>query len=137
MLVRVQMDFPATGEVLAPYAIGHFVAGGMRGSHQMPLMPVTLNTGISYFDGPPIVSCAAFCVHNGKLTEPVDGFVQPFWNTVRDHVANKAIEMRRQGFVGAAMLPMSELEYTGILEKLKALDQRFVVRSGAPTLARA
>src|SRR5512139_2708848 len=38
MLVRVQQNFPATGEVLAPYATGHFVAGGMRGSHQMPLM---------------------------------------------------------------------------------------------------
>jgi len=131
MLVRVQMDFPATGEVLGPYAIGHFVAGGMRGSHQMPLMPVTLNTGISYFDGPPIVSCAGFCVHNGKLTEPIDGFVQPFWNTIRDRVANKAFEMRRQGFVGTAMLPMSELEYTGIIEKLKALDQRFSIRAPA------
>src|SRR5579864_8225179 len=121
MLVRTQMNFPATGEVLAPYAIGHFVGGGMRGSHQMPLMPVAMNTGISYFDGPPVVSCAGFCVHNGKLTEPIDGFVQPFWDTVRDHVANKAIEMRRQGFVGTAMLPMSELEYTGIAEKLESL----------------
>jgi fructose 1,6-bisphosphate aldolase/phosphatase len=134
MLVRVQMNFPATGEVLAPYAIGHFVAGCMRGSHQMPLMPVTLNTGISYFDGPPVVSCAGFCVHNGKLTEPIDGFAQPFWNTVRDHVSNKAIDMRRQGFVGTAMLPMSELEYTGIAEKLKTLDQRFSVRAGKPVL---
>lgn len=132
MLVRVQMNFPATGEVLAPYAIGHFVGGGMRGSHQMPLMPVTLNTGISYFDGPPIVSCAGFCVHNGKLTEAVDGFAQAFWNTVRDHVANKAIEMRRQGFVGTAMLPMSELEYTGIAEKLQRLDKRFTIRTVAP-----
>lgn len=130
MLVRVQMDFPATGEILAPYAIGHFVAGGMRGSHHMPLMPVLLNTGTSYFDGPPLVSCAGFCVHNGKLTEPIDAFAQPFWNTVRDHVANKALEMRRQGFVGAAMLPMSELEYTGITEKLQALDKRFAVREG-------
>src|SRR5512142_858474 len=83
MLVRVQMNFPATGEVLAPYAIGQFVAGCMRGSHQMPLMPVTLNSGISYFDGPPVVSCAGFCVHNGKLTEAVDNFAQPFWDTVR------------------------------------------------------
>jgi fructose 1,6-bisphosphate aldolase/phosphatase len=131
MLVRVQMDFPATGEVLAPYAIGHFVAGGMRGSHQMPLMPVMLNTGISYFDGPPIVSCAGFCVHGGKLTEPIDGFGQPFWNTVRDGVASKAMEMRRQGFIGTAMLPMSELEYTGIAEKMKALDKRFHMRSEA------
>ena len=56
------MDFPSTGETLAPYAIGHFVGGGMRGSHQMPLMPVPMNTGVSYFDGPPIVSCAGFCV---------------------------------------------------------------------------
>jgi fructose 1,6-bisphosphate aldolase/phosphatase len=137
MLVRVQMDFPATGEILAPYAIGHFVAGGMRGSHQMPLMPVALNTGISYFDGPPIVSCAGFCVHNGRLTEPIDGFGHPFWNTVRDHVAEKAMDMRRQGFVGTAMLPMSELEYTGILEKLNALDERFRMREAAPALITA
>jgi fructose 1,6-bisphosphate aldolase/phosphatase len=130
MLVRVQMNFPATGEVLAPYAIGHFVGGGMRGSHQMPLMPVPLNTGISYFDGPPVVSCAGYCVHQGKLTEPIDAFAQPFWNTVRDRVAKKAIEMRRQGFVGASMLPMAELEYTGIRDKLKELDERFTIREG-------
>ena len=131
MLVRAQMNFPATGEVLAPYAVGHFVAGCMRGSHQMPLMPVLLNSGISYFDGPPVVSCAAFCVHAGQLTEPVDAFAHPFWDHVRDAVAAKSIEMRRQGFFGAAMLPMSELEYTGITEKLHELDGRFEVRAGA------
>jgi|GEM_PF-6093685 len=32
MLVRVQKDFPATSEILAPYAVGPYVAGGgMRG----------------------------------------------------------------------------------------------------------
>ncbi len=128
MLARTQMDFPATGEVLAPYAIGHYVAGCMRGSHQMPLMPVPLMTGTSYFDGPPLISCAAFAMHEGKLTEPWDTFAHPFWNSVRDKIADKAVEMRRQGFVGAAMLPMGELEYTGIMEKLKALDTRFRVR---------
>ncbi|MDX1980423.1 MAG: fructose-1,6-bisphosphate aldolase/phosphatase [Bryobacteraceae bacterium] len=128
MLVRVQKDFPATGEILTPYAMGHFVGGGMRGSHQVPLMPVPLYTGTSYFDGPPLVSCAGFCMHQGKLTEPVDNFAQPFWNTVRDHVAQKAIEMRRQGFFGAAMLPMAELEYTGIVERLNVLDGQFLVR---------
>lgn len=129
MLVRVQMNFPATGEVLAPYAIGHFVAGCMRGSHQMPLMPVGLNCGTSYFDGPPLVSCAAFAMHQGKLTESVDAFSHPFWDKVRDKVSEKAMEMRRQGFFGAAMLPMSELEYTGIMEKLQSLDGRFIVRT--------
>jgi fructose 1,6-bisphosphate aldolase/phosphatase len=128
MLVRVQKDFPATGEVLAPYAIGHYVAGCMRGSHQMPLMPVPLNTGISYFDGPPVVSCAAFAMQEGMMSEAVDGFAHPFWDRVRDNVSQKAIDMRRQGFFGTAMLPMSELEYTGITEKLESLDERFVIR---------
>ncbi len=128
LLVRVQKLFPATGEIVAPYAIGHYVAGGMRGSHNMPLMPVPQNSGISYFDGPPVVSCAAFCVHQGKLTEPVDVFAHPFWDRIRDQVAEKAVEMRRQGFFGAAMLPMTELEYTGIMHKLEALEERFRIR---------
>ncbi|HHT9121086.1 MAG TPA: fructose 1,6-bisphosphatase, partial [Candidatus Hypogeohydataceae bacterium YC41] len=36
MLVRVQSNFPATGEVLSPYSIGHYCAGTMRGSHNGP-----------------------------------------------------------------------------------------------------
>ena len=128
MLVRSQMNFPATGEILAPYAIGHYVAGCMRGSHQMPLMPVALDSGISWFDGPPVVSCAAYAMHDGRFTEAVDAFAHPFWDTVRHHVSDKAMDMRRQGFFGAAMLPMSELEYTGIMERLGDLEQRFRVR---------
>ncbi len=128
MLVRSQMNFPATGEILSPYHIGHYVAGAMRGSHQMPLMPVKLHSPVSFFDGPPIVSCAAFSVHEGKLTEPVDVFDHPFWDAVRSRVADKSIEMRRQGFFGAAMLPMTELEYTGISERLSALRKRFKLR---------
>ncbi len=128
MLVRTQMNFPATGEVLAPFQIGHFVAGGMRGSHNMPLMPVRLNSGISYFDGPPVVSSAAFSMRNGKLTGPVDAFDHPFWDAVRERVSEKSVDMRRQGFFGAAMLPMAELEYTGITEKLELLEKRFTVR---------
>ncbi|MCS6947182.1 MAG: fructose-1,6-bisphosphatase [Steroidobacteraceae bacterium] len=132
MLVRTQMNFPATGEVLAPFATGHFVAGGMRGSHHMPLMPVALGATTSYFDGPPLVTCAAYCVHEGRLTEPLDAFAHPFWDAVRQHVAHKAIDMRRQGFFGAAMLPMAELEYTHIRDKLAALDTKFRVRSMPP-----
>lgn len=128
MLVRAQMNFPATGEILAPFAIGHFVGGGMRGSHNLPLMPVALHTPTSYFDGPPLVTCAAFCVHDAKLTEPVDAFAHPFWDEVRNRVAAKAIDIRRQGFVGPAMLPMAELEYTGVMETLERLDKRFVMR---------
>jgi len=35
----------------------------------------------------------------------------PFWDYVRDKVARKALELREQGFSGAAMLHYSELEY--------------------------
>ncbi|MCH7761755.1 fructose 1,6-bisphosphatase [candidate division TA06 bacterium] len=127
MLVRVQKDFPAAGEVLSPYAIGHYVAGTMRGSHNGPMMPVKRNSSIAFFDGPPIVNCLAFSVHNGKLTEPADVFDHPFWDSIREKVSEKAVEIRRQGFFGPAMLGENELEYTGITERLKTLDERFQV----------
>ncbi len=127
-LVRVQGEFPATGEVLAPFQIGHYVAGFMRGSHIGPLMPCKLNTTISYFDGPPVVTGAAFSVKDGKLTEPADVFDHPFWDVVRAEVASKAMAIRRQGFSGAAMLPFSELEYGGVVEKLAKLEKKFRLR---------
>jgi fructose 1,6-bisphosphate aldolase/phosphatase len=133
MLVRVQKNFPATGEILAPYSIAHYVGGFMRGSHIGPLMPVRNGTGCSYFDGPPIVSCWGFCVKEGKLTEPMDLFYHPFWDAVRTRAAEKAMEIRRQGFSGAAMLPYSELEYGGIVRILEKLEPRFTVRSAERT----
>jgi fructose 1,6-bisphosphate aldolase/phosphatase len=131
MLVRVQKNFPATGEILAPFSIAHYVGGFMRGSHIGPLMPVKHGTCCSYFDGPPIVSCWAFCVHEGRLTSPIDVFDHPFWDTVRSRAAEKAMEIRRQGFSGPAMLPYSELEYGGIVKILENLDSRFTVHKPA------
>ncbi len=125
MLIRVQGSFPAAGEILSPYNIGHYVAGFMRGSHTGPLMPVKAGCGTSFFDGPPIVTAAAFCVQNGKFTEAVDCFDHPYWDYVRRNVARKSTELRRQGFSGAAMLPYSELEYGGIVEKMEQLDSKF------------
>ena len=136
MLVRVQGAFPATGEILQPFEIGHYVAGFMRGSHTGPLMPVTINSSISWFDGPPVVSCLAFCVHKGKLTEPADAFDHPFWAHVRDRVSRKAGEMRRQGFSGCAMLPYQELEYGGIVERMERLEGRFRIRKEKPAKGR-
>ena len=136
MLVRVQKSFPATGEILAPFSVGPYIGGGLRGSHQMPLMPVAMHTAVSFFDGPPIVSCAAFCMRAGKLSDAVDAFAQPFWDEVRQRVSAKALEMRRQGFFGAAMLPMAELESTGVAERLRKLDGSFRTRKAhRPALA--
>ncbi len=128
MLVRTQGSFPATGEMLSPFTICHYVAGFMRGSHNGPLMPVKANSSISFFDGPPVVSCQAFCVQQAKLTEPADAFNHPYWDYVRMNASRKAEEIRRQGFSGPAMLGYQELEYGGIVERMKKLDKKFKVR---------
>jgi fructose 1,6-bisphosphate aldolase/phosphatase len=91
-------------------------------------MPVKLNSTISYFDGPPIVSGAGLCVHKGHLTEMVDLFDQPFWDSVRNKASEKSAAIREQGFFGAAMLGMNELEYGGIVERLKELEKKFKIR---------
>jgi fructose 1,6-bisphosphate aldolase/phosphatase len=126
-LVRVQQIFPATEEVGAPFALIPYVAGDTRGSHNLPLCPVPINTPASVFYCVPIVSGLAFSMHEGKLSRPVDVFADPVWEEVRRQATRKAIEMRRQGFFGCSMLPMSELEYTGIVDRLNRLDGQFEV----------
>jgi len=127
-IVRVQKQFPDSGEVLSPYVIAPFVAGDNRGSHNTPLMPVKMGETVTYFDGPAIVSAVGLSVHEGKFSEVLDLFDHPVWERVREKVSDKAIELRRQGFFGCAMLGMNELEYTGIMERLKELQKKFVVR---------
>ncbi len=130
-IVRVQKIFPATEELGPPFALGAFVAGDTRGSHNLPLMPVPISTQASAFFCVPMVSGLAFSVHEGRFTEPVDLFADPFWTHVREQVAAKAMDMRKQGFFGPAMLPMSELEYGGIVERLEALEKEFTVHREA------
>ena len=131
MLVRVQNQFPATGEMLAPFRVAHYVSGFSRGSHHGPLMPVRTNSPISFFDGPPIVSCLAFSMKEGRFAEPADAFDHPFWDHVRQIASQKAIAIREQGFFGPAMVGQEELEYGGIVDTLKELDVRFKVRQEA------
>lgn len=127
-IVRSQKHFPSTGEILSPWALAHYTLGDNRGSHHVAVMPVKQGSIISYFDGPTIVSAAGYCVHEGKLTEAVDLFDQPFWDIIRNKAAEKTLAIRAQGFYGPAMAAMDELEYTGVVENLKRLDEKFVVR---------
>lgn len=45
-----------------------------------------------------------------------------------NNASQEAAEIRMQGFSGPAMLPYSELEYGGVVDKMNQLDQRFAVR---------
>jgi fructose 1,6-bisphosphate aldolase/phosphatase len=127
-LVRVQKIFPATEEIGACYRNAHFVAGDCRGSHQQPLMPVTINSPSSVHYCVPIVQGITFSMRNGILTEFVDVFDDPFWDHIREKASRKSIEMREQGFVEPSMLPREELEYGGIGERLDKLESRFEIK---------
>jgi fructose 1,6-bisphosphate aldolase/phosphatase len=132
LIVRAQAGFPAVGEILAPFAIPHLVAGWMRGSHNGPLMPVSFrkHAVISYFDGPPRVIAMGWQVSNGELvgidgTEPADLFDDPFWDYSRNIASQIAIYMRTMGEIMPARLDPTEMEYTTLPQVLKKLESRF------------
>lgn len=127
-IVRVQDHFPSTGEILAPYAIGPFVPGFLRGSHCGALLPVRRNTGVAYFDGPPVVSGSAYSVKQGHLSQAVDLFDHPFWDHMSHEIAEKTLAIRRQGFFGNAMLAFDELASSDIIKIARELDDRFITR---------
>lgn len=129
-IVRTQRIFPATEEFGLAFSKVPFVAGDTRGSHNMPLAPVPINTDSNIFYCLPIVSAAGYSMRDGILTGPIDLFKNPVWDVFRQKAVEKGAEMRAQGFFNPAMLGMSELEYGGIMERLKHLDARFVVLDG-------
>lgn len=132
MLVRVQGNFPAAGEVLAPFGIGPYI-GGFVGHVAGLLMPVRHDALLERSGRPPAVSCLGFHVRDGRLTEPGDLFDHPFWDAVRGRVAGQAGEIRRQQNGTGSY---SERHYGDTAHVLERLQQRFHVRR-APRRLRA
>lgn len=130
-IVRTQKIFPATEEFGLAFSKVPYVAGDTRGSHNMPLAPVPINTDSSIFYCLPMVSAAGYSVRDGVLTGPVDLFANPVWKVFMEKAVEKGAEMRAQGFFNPAMLGMEELEYGGIMERLKVLDTKFVLNGQA------
>jgi fructose 1,6-bisphosphate aldolase/phosphatase len=129
-IVRNQGIFPAPEELVSPFAKAHFVGGDARGSHVMPLMPAPLNTPVTGMYCLPLVSCIGFSVDRaGRFSDSyIDFFDNPAWQEVRQRAQRKAIEMRSQGWSGAAMLPYAELEYGGFRDTVEGLLERFSIR---------
>ncbi len=131
-VLRTQGIFPAPEEIVSPYFVAHYVAGDARGSHHMPLMPVAINTPVTGAYCLPLVACMAYSVTaEGKLSEGVDVFGNVAWDATRFKAQQKAAEMRQQGFVGPAMLPIQELEYSAFRHSLASLEDEFQVRAEA------
>ena len=124
-LVRTQKNFPATEEVGSVFNNPHYVAGNTRGSHNMPLMPVKLNSAATINFCIPIVEALVFSMHNGKFTGPFDGFSTPDWDYIREIATKKAMSMRSQGFIHPATLVPSELEYAeGYKARMSILESK-------------
>jgi len=131
-IVRTQKRFPATEEAGSVFNNPHYVAGNTRGSHNMPLMPVKLNTAATIDFCIPIVQALVFSMHDGKLTGPFDGFSTPDWDHVRDIATRKALAMRSQGFIHPATLVPAELEYAeGYKARMDILNSRMRPIEGA------
>jgi fructose 1,6-bisphosphate aldolase/phosphatase len=129
-IVRTQGIFPAPEELTEPYLMTPYVTGDARGSHVMPLLPVPINTAVN---GPychPICSAVAFSMSaSGHFTNNVvDLFEGPAWDEARRRSQVKALEMRQQGFFGAAMAGVTEIAYTGLIDTHNALEAEFRVR---------
>ena len=131
-LVRNQGVFPAPEELISPYAKAHFIGGDARGSHVMPLMPVAINTAVTGMYCLPLVSCIGFSLNAaGHFSDSfADFFDNPAWDYTRQLAQEKAIQMRSQGWSGAAMLPYNELEYSGFRTSIGDLVDRFAFRNG-------
>ena len=134
-LIRTQKLFPATEEAGSVFNNPHYVAGNTRGSHNMPLMPVKLNSAPTINFCIPIVESLVFSMHNGKFTGPFDGFSTPDWDYIREQATKKALAIRSQGFIHPATLVPDELEYaegykarmSKLKEKMKPMDSETAI----------
>ena len=125
-IVRAQSSFPAVGEVLEPFAFPFMVAGWMRGSHNGPLMPVSLrNARCTRFDGPPRVVCLGLQIANSKITAVEDLFDDPGFDTAREQANKIANYIRKHGPFQPHRLPDEEMEYTSLPGVMKKLKNKF------------
>ncbi len=125
-IVRSQGQFPAVGEVLEPFSFPLLVEGWMRGSHNGPLMPVSVpDSTPTRFDGPPRVIALGFQISNGKLVGPRDMFADKSFDNARQEANDVADYMRRHGPFEPHRLPLEEMEYTTMPGVVKKLGGRF------------
>ncbi len=125
-VVRGQSGFPAAGEILEPFTLPELVSGWMRGSHNGPIMPVSVeNARPTRFDGPPRVVGLGFQVKNGRLEGPSDLFDDPAFDKARETAGEISDYMRAHGPFEPHRLPDEDMEYTTLPNVLEDLKDRF------------
>ncbi len=132
LLAFAQGDWPAPGEITSPWAAAPMVAGDCRGSHNLHILPMPINSQTSYWSGP-ILSAIALSVniHTGRIGAISDQFALGTpWDEVRRRASELAIQFRMaHGIKQPATLHEDELEYQeGWKERRNRLERQFEVK---------
>jgi fructose 1,6-bisphosphate aldolase/phosphatase len=132
LLAFAQGDWPAPGEITSPWSAAPMVAGDCRGSHNLHILPMPINSQTSYWSGP-ILSAITLSVniHTGRIGAISDQFALGTpWDEVRRRASDLAIQFRNaHGIKQPATLHEDELEYQeGWKERRARLEKQFQVR---------
>ncbi|MGH7353171.1 MAG: fructose 1,6-bisphosphatase [Candidatus Rokuibacteriota bacterium] len=132
MVAFAQGDWPAPGEITSPWAACPMVAGDCRGSHNLHILPMPINSQTSYWSGP-ILSCMTLScnIHTGRIGAISDQFaLYTPWDEVRRRASELAIQFRHaHGVRQPATLHEDELEYQeGWKERRGRLERQFEVK---------
>jgi fructose 1,6-bisphosphate aldolase/phosphatase len=129
LLAYAQGDWPAPGEITSPWAAAPMVAGDCRGSHNLHILPVPINSQTSFWSGPILSAVTMSCnIHTGRIGAISDQFALGTpWDEVRRRASDLAIQFRNaHGIKQPATLHEDELEYQeGWKERRNRLERQF------------
>jgi fructose 1,6-bisphosphate aldolase/phosphatase len=132
LLAFAQGDWPAPGEITSPWAAAPMVAGDCRGSHNLHILPMPMNSQTSFWSGPIISAITLSCnIHTGRIGAISDQFALGTpWDEVRRRASDLAIQFRNaHGIKQPATLHEDELEYQeGWKERRARLERQFEFR---------
>ncbi|HEV8616278.1 MAG TPA: fructose 1,6-bisphosphatase [Methylomirabilota bacterium] len=132
LLAYAQGDWPAPGEITSPWAAAPMVAGDCRGSHNLHILPVPINSQTSYWSGPILSAITLSCnIHTGRIGAISDQFALGTpWDEVRRTASQLAIQFRlAHGIRQPATLHEDELEYQeGWKERRARLEEQFELK---------
>jgi len=132
LVAFAQGDWPAPGEITSPWSACPMVAGDCRGSHNLHILPVPLNSQTSYWSGPILSAVTLSCnIHSGRIGAISDQFALGTpWDQVRRQASDLAIQFRNaHGIKQPATLHEDELEYQeGWKERRARLDRQFTMK---------
>jgi fructose 1,6-bisphosphate aldolase/phosphatase len=132
LMAFAQGDWPAPGEITSPWAACPMVAGDCRGSHNLHILPMPINSQTSFWSGPILSAVTLSCnIHTGRIGAISDQFALGTpWDQVRRQASDLAIQFRNaHGIKQPATLHEDELEYQeGWKERRLRLEGQFTTK---------